>query len=945
MINSRFFLFVSAVWCAGAMACFAQPNRIVSRIDNSRRVALAGRVPPQAKAGVDTGAVAGGFPLSLTLLLKPSAGQQSALDQLIVEQQNPASASFHQWLTPEQYADRFGASASDTGQIAAWLQAQGFTVEETARSRTFLRFSGTAAQVESAFGASVHRYRVNGELHYANSTDPQIPAALAGLVAGIRGLNDFRLKPRLKKVAAPDYTTGPGQHAIVPDDFATIYDITPLYTAGTNGSGQSIAIVGQSAIYTPDITYFWNKFGLTSVKLTQKLYGRSPGEVPGDIDESTTDIEWASAVARGATIVFVYSGDVWTSVTEAVANNLAPVLSMSYGGCEMYDLVDLPANRQVVQQANAEGITFLASSGDQAAADCETGDYPDYIVYVAEAGLAVDVPASIPEITAMGGTMFNEGSGAYWNTGNTATDGSARSYIPEVAWNETSSVNGLGGSGGGASIVFPQPAWQTTGGVPKDGWRHVPDLSFSSAAGHDPYYYYCQACSDTLGVGYEGGTSLATPTMAGVVALINQYLVSSGMQSKPGLGNINPTLYRLAQTAPSAFHDITGGNNMVPCVPGSPDCPDGSMGYSAGPGYDSATGLGSVDVANLVRQWSSQPATASLVVPSIDPDPVSQTPPDANGNGWTFNLTLTEEAGVSTTLTDFTINGTSYASQIASLFGTAAITARGSIVAGYGLSSATVTTVPQNVTFGFKGMDPGGATWSTALTVPFTGPQTALAIGGASNAATGKQTFAPGMLTSLYGTALGTLVEAAGTIPLPSFMGGFGALVNGYPAPLYYVSPNQVNFQIPYEIGTGTANLTVYTPWEPNGYTTTIRISAAAPGIFTFPDGSVNPSRTGSAGQEVLLFITGEGQVRPSLNDGMTPAVSTPLAALPKPQQTYSLTVGGIAATIDFIGIPSGLVGVTQINFTIPANVPAGSQPVVVTVGGVASPPAYITVQ
>src|SRR5271157_5968501 len=102
MINSRSFRFVSAVWCAGAMACFAQPNRIVSRIDNSRTVALAGRAPPQASARNDLGAVAGGLPLSLTLLLKPSAGQQSAVDQLIEQQQNPASAGFHRWLTPEQ---------------------------------------------------------------------------------------------------------------------------------------------------------------------------------------------------------------------------------------------------------------------------------------------------------------------------------------------------------------------------------------------------------------------------------------------------------------------------------------------------------------------------------------------------------------------------------------------------------------------------------------------------------------------------------------------------------------------------------------------------------------------------------------------------------------------------------------------------------------------------
>jgi len=438
--------------------------------------------------------------------------------------------------------------------------------------------------------------------------------------------------------------------------------------------------------------------------------------------------------------------------------------------------------------------------------------------------------------------------------------------------------------------------------------------------------------------------------MAGVVALLNQYAVSNGLQKQAGLGNINPTLYALAQTAPSAFHDITGGNNNVPCAPGSPNCGNGTQGYPAGSGYDSASGLGSVDVANLIRSWSSSGVAAgSLVVPSIDQNPVYETVSSAIGNHWTFQLTLTEEAGIGTTLTGFTINGASYTAQITSLFGAAAIAPRGLIAA---TQTLTLPSVPTNITFGFSGVDGNGAAWSTALTVPFVGPQTSLAGGGASatNAASGQQVFAPGMIMSVYGTALGTTVEVAGTIPLPDYMAGFEAYIGNYPAPLYYVGPNQVNIQIPYETPTGTNQLTLYNPWVPNGITTNFTVSAAAPGIFTFADGYVNPSRTASRGETVTLFITGEGQVTPSLADGYSPLTGTPVASLPKPRQAVSMTVGGIAVTTTaaanwFVGIPTGLVGVTQINFTIPTSVPSGVQPVVVKVGSASTPPASITIQ
>jgi uncharacterized protein (TIGR03437 family) len=911
---------LSALIGAAASACFAQPSRILSRIDSARTVTLPGRVHPLANPGNDAGAVESGFPMSLTLQLKPSDGQQTGLEQLLQDQQNAASASFHQWLTPEQYADRFGASPEDTAKIAAWLASQGFVVDTVARSRTFIAFSGTSGQVQAAFGAPIHRYRVNGELHYANAGDPRIPAALSGMVSGFRGMHDFHPRPHLVKMAQPHWTDGQF-HQLAPDDFATIYDIMPLYAAGINGSGQSVAIVGQSELNGggTDVSYFWNLFGFQPApNLVLKLAGKSPGVVSGDVDESSLDVEWAGAVARQATIYFVYSQDVWTSALYAVDNNVAPVLSMSYGNCEMYDLVDLPSNRQTVQQANAEGITWLAAAGDNGAADC------DYGVAVAEGGLAVDAPGSIPEVTSMGGTMFNE-RGNSWNASNSSTFESARGYIPEAAWNETAVAGTLSATGGGVSVFFPQPSWQA-GIVPNDGMRHVPDISFDAGANHDPYYVRLNNRDN-----FFGGTSCAVPTMAGVVALLNQQLGSHG------LGNINPVLYRLSQTAPLAFHDITTGNNIVPCAPGSPGCSNGQEGFSAGPGYDSVTGLGSVDVANLVGQWTTKVATGTQVVPSIDQNPVYETSPGQ----WTFQLTLTEEAGIAATLTGFKINGADHSSEIVSIFKTTAIPARQSISGAYTLN---LSSVPAKETFTFSGTDANGGAWSAAFTVPFQGPQAQINIGGASNAASGQQAYAPGMIMAVYGTGFGTLAQgqAATTLPLPQYMAGVEATINNIPVPLYYVGPNQVNLQIPYEVR-GPADLSLGNPFANVDYTFTV--ATVAPGIFMFPDGFVNPSRTASVGQTVPLFITGDGKVSPSLPDGVPPSPDTPLSQLPRPVQSVTVTVDGITCQLPFIGIPTWAVGVTQINFVIPQGVPSGKVPVVVTVGTTQSPPAYITIQ
>jgi len=952
MIKPQCCLALWAILGAASPALLAQPDRITSRIDSNQSVVLTGRVPRQATAQNDAGPVENSFPISgITLMLKPSGAQQADLNQLLLAQQDSTSSNYRQWLTPEQYADRFGGSAGDLAKITAWLESLGFSTGYIARARNFVAFSGTAQQVANAFHTQIHRYTVNGVTNYANATDPSIPAALAGLVSGIRGLNNFRLKPRVRKVQPKIYEPSLGGIVVGPTDYATIYDVKPLYTESVNGTlingaGQKIAIVGQSAIQASDITRFRSAFGLGAANLTLKVVpysatypdGGSPGIVGGDETESDLDIEWSGAVAPNATVVFVYSGDVWTSAQYAIDQNFAPVLSMSYGACEEFDLVDLDSERGSAQQANAEGITMLAASGDSGAADCDNNNPPNQAPpSLAEGGLAVDAPGSFPEVTSMGGTQFNEGSGNYW------PGGAANGYIPETVWNDSPVFGSIGGGGGGASVYFTQPPWQNNLGL-NDGMRHVPDLSSASSDNHDPFYMYTSDNSfgpaGAIGI---GGTSCAAPSMAGIIALLNQYLVATGAIKQPGLGNINPTLYALAKTQSRAFHDIVTGNNIQPCAD-SPDCVNGFLGWSAGPGYDSASGLGSVDAYNLVHAWNTALATQAQVVASLDQNPVYET----GTNVWTFKLTLTEEAGVGATLTGLTINGASYTpSQI---FSTAAIAANGSISASYSLRNLNVSNGPVGVVFGFSFAGANGATWSTTMTVPFAGPQPLWAIGGFSNAASGQVSFAPGMLISVYGSGMGNFAQAATIIPVPEYMAGFEASVSDQygdyePAPLLYVSPNQVNLQIPYEIQPGPgATLEVGNPYTYANINFTV--SSAAPGIFSYGDTSPVRSPIGSgsarAGQDVAIYVNGVGHVSVDPDDGSTPLANSN----PSPLLPVSITVGGIAVAkpYAYIGIPNWSVGVTQINFTIPGGVGTGPQPVVVTVGGVPSLPANITI-
>ena len=613
------------------------PNRIASDAPGAR-ARLDHTVSPKVKHAIDLSAAPSDRVLdSLTLRFNMTASQQAALTQLLIDQQNPTSPRYHQWLTPEQFGAQFGLSSADLAKVSAWLTSQGFTVTGVARSGTFISFNGTIAQAQRAFNTSIHTLNVDGEQHFANMTDVALPPSIAGVVSTVTGLNNFKLKSRAiprtvgADVLNPQYTSSvSGSHFIAPNDFYTIYDSKALIDSGTNGTGvgsgssggYSIAIMCQVDISLDDVAAFRIASGLSANPPTVKLYGTDPGtatsstSIPstGDLSEAQLDVEWAGAAAPAARIVYVNSKDVLnTSLPHAIDDDLAPIISISYGECEAAAGINgVDSFGQLFQQANAEGITIVGPSGDSGATDC------DYHAATAAQGLAVDFPGSSPFVTSAGGTMFNEGSStgatSYWNNGENS--GSALSYIPEAVWNESSS-SGLGSGGGGASIFFSKPAWQLGTGVPNDYARDVPDISLNAAANHDGYLF-CSQGSCTNGfrnaagnLNVVGGTSVAAPSFAGILALVEQKNSFAN-----GIGNANPILYALANSTnyDSVFHDISTGSNSSPCTVGTADCPNGgSIGYTAARGYDLATGWGTVDVFNLANSWISVAPVARTI--------------------------------------------------------------------------------------------------------------------------------------------------------------------------------------------------------------------------------------------------------------------------------------------------------------------------------------------
>ena len=614
-------------------------DRITGYIDDEQRITLRGNVHPLATAQFDMGTVAPDFPMDrMILILLPDRDQQAALDQFVEAQHNPESPYYHQWLSPEQYAERFGVSENDIAQIRGWLQGHGLQVEEVTAGHRSIIFSGTAVQVEAAFHTSIHAYNVGGEIHHANANDPEIPLALAQVVEGIVSLHDFYSHSAHSFAHKPstDFTSG-GAHYLAPADFVTIYNVGPVYQQAITGSGQSVAIVARSNVKLSDVQSFRTFFGLPANNPQIIVNGPDPGIFNfGEETEADLDVEWAGAVAKNAAIKFVVSKStnstdgVDLSAQYIVNQNLAPAMSASFGLCEAY--LGSSGNNffsSLWQQAAAQGITVFVSSDDSGAAGCDSASAAS-----ATHGRAVNGLCSAPYSVCVGGTEFNDSSNPslYWSSNNSSTQGSALSYIPEVVWNESGPGDGLWASGGGASAVYGKPSWQTGTGVPADGRRDVPDVALA-AAGHDAYLIYQEGTLYAV-----GGTSASSPSFAGLMALVVQNAVVRQ-------GNANTVLYPLATKqasgGASVFHDITIGNNSVP----------GQTGFNATVGYDQTTGLGSVDASVLVNHWSD-----GTVVPTFHLAASASSVSISPNSNHSITLTVTTSGGFNAPV-NFSVTG------------------------------------------------------------------------------------------------------------------------------------------------------------------------------------------------------------------------------------------------------------------------------------------------
>jgi subtilase family serine protease len=651
---------------AGILSAQVRP-RITRPPDDSVVVRLPGHT--HAAVGVATllGRAPANQPMERVLMqLRSSPEQAAALEQLLAEQQDPTSPRYHAWLTPEEFGARFGPAQEDIDRIVGWLQSRGFQVTEVAGGRRAIEFSGTAAQVESAFHTEINHYLWNGVRHTANGSDISIPEALAPVVAGVASLHDFGARPlhHVVRAISPEANFAGGVRGLAPYDFATIYNVSSLWNAGFDGAGQSIAIVGQTDIKLSDIAGFRATFALPANVPQVIVNGKDPGIVSGDETEADLDVEWAGAVAKGATIKFVTSAStsasdgVTLSAQYIVSHAVAPVMSVSYGLCEALMGSGNTFYGSLWQQAATEGIAVFVAAGDTGSAGCDvaySSSGGKNATTPARSGFGVSGLASSQYNVAVGGTEFNDTASpsTYWSASNNSQMASALGYIPEVAWNESSYTtagaagNSLYAGGGGASGVWPRASWQTGPGVPSGTARLVPDVSLT-AAGHDGYVMEQEGALYLV-----GGTSASTPSFAGLMAIVNQYTGTSN-------GNPNARLYALAAQTPSIFHDVTAGGNAVPCAGGSPNCsaaaPGANVGkmngYSAGQGYDLATGLGSVNAYLLATNFGGAAASGPSIA-SLSPNPMT-------GSAASQSLTVNGTGFVAGSGLKVTVGGTAY---------------------------------------------------------------------------------------------------------------------------------------------------------------------------------------------------------------------------------------------------------------------------------------------
>ena len=659
---------------AGPVLAAQSANRIAERIDSSQVLVLPNHHPLWATSANDAGAVPANQSFeSLTLVLARSPEQEQAFKQFLADQQDPVSPDYKHWLTPDEVGERYGLSDGDIATITGWLQSRGLHVNWVAPNHVFIGFGGTAADIGRAFRTEMHYYRVRGDQRISVNSDPLIPAALTSVIKAVRGIYTINEQPThhisTAEAASPQLTLSNGSHYITPNDFDTIYDVP----ASVTGAGVTIGIVSWAHTNAADFNNFKSKTGATFANPTEVVPTAYGGIDPGPAltappsgssstlggqEEATLDVIRSGSVAPAAALLLVVSSpsganDGIGADAQYLVNTTpvpAQVMSISFGACESSAGPGGVAFWDgLFQSAAAEGISVFVSSGDSGASGCDAAFSPPPSSPKAN---SPNYLCSSSYATCVGGTQFADTASpsTYWSSTNGTGYGSAYGYIPEGAWNE-STTSSVAATGGGVSTVIATPSWQTGTGVPSPGTgRYTPDVSFSSS-GHDGYFACmaaiaggsCVTSGGSFGFIIFSGTSAAAPGMAGVAALLDQ-------KSGTAQGNLNPQLYSLAASVPTAFHDATVSssgvsgcnlntasicNNSIPKLSGGGT----QAGFLLGTGYDEATGLGSVDVNNLVNAWvnNAAPVPAALTSPA----------PGTKLGGSSVTFTWTAGTGVS----------------------------------------------------------------------------------------------------------------------------------------------------------------------------------------------------------------------------------------------------------------------------------------------------------
>jgi subtilase family serine protease len=1027
------------------------PARIITQVDTAAITTVRGSTHPAVRGAIDNGRLSPMTAMTdLIMVLKRSDAQQAALESFNSQQYAPSSPAYHQWLTPAEIGATYGVSAIDIETVTNWLENQGFTINGISPARTSIRFSGNVGQVEAAFHTEMHSLTFGGVAHIANISDISIPTALSPVVVGVKALHNFFAKPQhhslaqlrgsasaqataligpanvldsnaaaspkttanASTLATPHlgYAPGDGYQLLVPYDMATIYNYKSLWTAPTpiTGTGQTVAIAGTSNIVLSDIATFRAATGLPPSVPKVIITNSDPGttNLLDDRFENTLDVEWSGGAAPGASIVLVTSSQtsqttdsLYASESYIINNNVAKIMSVSYGECELG--MGTAGNQEYAnlwQQAYTQGIAVFVSSGDSMAAVCDDGYYNPSADYAAEFGTTVSGMTSTPYNVSVGGTDFNSTSSS-WGSSNSPTNMSnATGYIPEVPWNDTvtnpiliNDFNGqlgvkysaeqwanyllkndgigsglyeevippTGGSGGISSCTtnnnsttsscsggYAKPAWQSgVTGILSTDKRTVPDVSFFASNGFlNVTYLICDSqppgFSSPIACSYPanaldmavGGTSVSSPVMAGVMALINQ-------KAGAAQGNPNAVFYSLAAKQTYAncsaesttnssscyFNDVDTGTIAAVCYGGTANCtPQTSgdtlgilSGYAATTGYDKATGLGSLNVANVVNGW---PGTTTGPAATLSVSSLTFASTAVNATAATQAVVLTNSGTASMTLSGVSITGVNASSftqtntcgTTLAAKASCAVTvtfkpaSTGSLTAAVSFADNAPNT-PQTVALSGTGLaanTPVASLSATSLTFASTtvGSSAATQAVVLTNSGTGSMTVSGASITgantssftqtSTCGTTLAVNASCTVTVTFkPAASGSLTATLN--------IADNAANTpQTVALAGTAGAPTTIAVTISPTSLTfpaTPINTASAAQNVTFTNTGTANVTFTGSPSTTGVYNILFKGATSCAGNGTLTPGSSCVV------EYTFNPTAAGtFSATLNF---------------------------------------------